>query len=48
MPVRITAALHIFMAVLLIGTLWRIMAYHLMASSSPGMVHVGAAMATQY
>jgi hypothetical protein len=36
------------MAVLLMGTLWRIMSYHLMASASPGMVHVGAAMATQY
>jgi hypothetical protein len=48
MPVRITAQLHIFMAVLLVGTLWRITAYHLMASPSPGMVHVGAAMATQY
>jgi hypothetical protein len=48
MPVRITASLHIFMAVLLIGTMWRISAYHLMASQSPTFVHVGAAMATQY
>jgi hypothetical protein len=48
MPVRITAAMHIFLAVLLMGTFWRIISYHLMASPSPSMVHVGAAMATQY
>lgn len=48
MPVRITASLHIFMAVVLIGTMWRIIAYHLMASQSTTAVHIGAAMATQY
>lgn len=48
MPVKIGAALHIFMSVLIIGTLWRVAAYHLMASPNVQLQHVGAAMTTQY
>lgn len=48
MGVRLGATAHIFMAVLLAGTLWRIVAYHLMASSNTTAVHLGAAMTTQY
>jgi hypothetical protein len=48
MPLELGAALHVFVAVLLLGTLWRITAYHLMASSNPTWQHVGAGMITQY
>ena len=39
---------HIFMAVLIMGTLWRLTSYHLIASSRPHFNHLGQAMATQY
>jgi hypothetical protein len=48
MPVKFGAALHIFVSVLLIGTLWRIVAYHLLANDSPTAQHIGAGMITQY
>lgn len=48
MPLRLGAAVHVFMAVLILGTLWRISSYHLMASANPSVQHIGAAMATQY
>jgi hypothetical protein len=48
MPVRITAAVHIFMSVLIVGSMWRIVSYHLMASQGGTLMHVGAAMANQY
>lgn len=41
-------ALNIFLAVLIVGTLWRLASYHLVASSNPGLVHVGKAMGFQY
>ena len=41
-------ALHVFMSVLILGTLWRVLQYHLMASANPGVPHVGKAMSTQY
>lgn len=47
MPVKLGAAAHIFVSVLVIGTLWRVVAYHLMASSGTAQ-HIGAAMITQY
>jgi hypothetical protein len=40
--------LHVFMTVLIFGTLWRVIQYHLMASSNTGLQHVGKAMSTQY
>jgi hypothetical protein len=41
-------ALHVFMSVLVMGTLWRVIQYHLMASPQPHLQHVGKAMSTQY
>lgn len=48
MPIRLSAALHTFMAVLLVGTVWRMACYHAMASSNPHLQHAGAAGITQY
>lgn len=48
MPPRLAASFHAFTAILLAGTLWRILAYHALASSSASLQHVGAAMVTQY
>lgn len=39
---------HIFLGVLIIGTLWRLSSYHLIASKQPHLNHLGQAMATQY
>lgn len=48
MELRFGAAFHVFVSVLLIGTLWRIAAYHLTASSTPLLQHAGAGMLIQY
>lgn len=40
--------LHVFLTVLILGTLWRVLQYHLMASQNPHLQHVGMAMSTQY
>lgn len=40
--------LHLFLAVLIVGTLWRLVSYHLIASPQPHMNHLGLAMTTQY
>ena len=48
MPLRLGAAVHVFVSVLILGTLWRILAYHAMASDNVQLQHVGAAMTTQY
>lgn len=48
MPLRLGAAVHVFVSVLILGTLWRLTAYHLMASDNVQLQHVGGAMATQY
>jgi hypothetical protein len=39
---------HLFMCVLIAGTLWRLISYHLIASNQPHMNHLGLAMSTQY
>jgi hypothetical protein len=39
---------HIFVAVLIVGTLWRLTSYHFIASRQPHLNHLGQAMATQY
>ena len=41
-------SLHVFMSVLILGTIFRLVSYHLMASSNPGVQHIGKAMSTQY
>lgn len=48
MPLNLGAALHVFVSVLILGTLWRVLSYHAMASSNQTVQHVGAAMSTQY
>lgn len=40
--------IHVFVAVLILGTLWRLTSYHLIASTRPHLNHLGQAMATQY
>ena len=41
-------ALHVFMIVLVVGTLWRLIQFHAMASPSPWLSHLGMAMSVQY
>jgi hypothetical protein len=40
--------LHVFLTVLILGTLWRVLQYHLMASPNAHLAHIGMAMSTQY
>ena len=40
--------LHVFMSVLILGTVWRLLSYHLAANSNTGVSHVGRAMLIQY
>jgi hypothetical protein len=40
--------LHVFLTVLILGTLWRVLQYHLMASQNAHLAHIGMAMSTQY
>lgn len=40
--------LHVFATVLVLGTLWRISQFHLMASPNPALQHLGKAMSVQY
>jgi hypothetical protein len=40
--------LHVFMAVLVFGTIFRLLAYHAMASPNVHLRHLGMAMITQY
>ena len=47
-PFSAASALTIFLAVLLVGSVWRLMAFHLTASGSPGARNLGQAMAFQY
>lgn len=46
--VDVQVGLHIFMVVLIFGTLWRLLQYHAMASPNAHMQHLGMAMSTQY
>lgn len=43
-----TAAISAFFAVLVLGTLWRLLAAHFVNSTSVALNHVGRAMAFQY
>lgn len=42
------SALNTFLAVLLVGTAWRLAALHLQATGNPSLQHAGAAMNFQY
>jgi hypothetical protein len=44
----VMSAAQAFLAVVIIGTAWRLIAYHLTASSSEAAQHAGKAMAFQY
>ncbi|MDA8319066.1 MAG: hypothetical protein M0030_04520 [Actinomycetota bacterium] len=44
----IKIGLHVFMIVLVFGTLWRVAQFHLIASPTPAWSHLGMAMSTQY
>lgn len=46
--IKASVAVHIFVAVILVGTGWRILSYHALASSNPMIQHAGAAMQIQY
>jgi hypothetical protein len=39
---------HVFLAVLIMGTLWRLTSYHLLSSDNPHLQHLGQGMSTQY
>lgn len=41
-------ALNVFLAVLVVGTLWRLLALHAASAQSPALRNLGAAMAFQY
>ena len=42
------AALNVFLGVLIIGTLFRLVTLHMVASSNPTVARLGQAMAFQY
>jgi hypothetical protein len=39
---------HIWVSVLIMGTLWRVLTYHLIANQNQSLQHLGRAMAQQY
>jgi hypothetical protein len=41
-------ALHIFLIVLVLGTGWRLLSLHLIASGNVQLQHLGKAMSVQY
>lgn len=41
-------AVHIFLIVLVLGTGWRLLSLHLIASSGTQLQHLGKAMSMQY
>ena len=44
----IKLGVHIWVSVLIMGTMWRLISYHLIASQNETVQHVGRAMAQQY
>jgi hypothetical protein len=40
--------LHVFLIVLIFGTLWRLLSFHAIASPNTAISHAGKAMAIQY
>jgi hypothetical protein len=46
--IDVQVGLHVFMIVLIFGTLWRISQFHLLASPNPSLQHLGKAMSIQY
>ena len=48
MPEDVKVISHVFLSVLIAGTLWRMTTFHLLASSNPSLAHLGKAMTVQY
>ncbi len=46
--IDLQVGLHVFLVVLVFGTLWRVSQFHLMASPNPSLQHLGKAMSVQY
>jgi hypothetical protein len=46
--VDVQVGLHVFMIVLIFGTLWRVLSFHAMASPNTAIQHLGMAMSVQY
>jgi hypothetical protein len=44
----IKLGVHIWVSVLIMGTMWRVITLHLVASQNQSMQHLGRAMAQQY
>jgi hypothetical protein len=44
----VSLGVHIWVSVLIMGTLWRLLQYHLVASENGTWQHLGRAMALQY
>lgn len=44
----IKLGVHIWVSVLIMGTMWRLVSYHLIASGNQSVQHLGRAMAQQY
>ncbi len=44
----IKLGVHIWVSVLIMGTMWRVISYHLIASQTATIQHLGLAMAQQY
>jgi len=45
---EVKVAAHVFLSVLVLGTLWRISTYHLLASKNAHLQHLGVGMSVQY
>lgn len=46
--IDVQVGLHVFFAVLVLGTIWRLLSFHAMASPNVHVQHVGMAMSVQY
>ncbi len=46
--IDVQVGLHVFMIVLVFGTLWRLLSFHAMASPNGSLQHLGKAMSVQY
>lgn len=46
--IDVQVGLHVFLIVLIFGTLWRLLSFHAMASPNPAVQHAGKAMSIQY
>lgn len=45
---HVRLGVHIWVSVLIMGTVWRLLTLHLIASNNPTVQHLGRAMGFQY